>query len=100
MLCVAGELAAVGIRKSQHVSRELDHGTLHPKADTEKRNFKFTRELNRLNLSFNSPHSESARNQQSIDALQQQFRFLAFQFFGFNAFDIDLRGMCKTGMVE
>ena len=87
-------------RQSEHVASEFNHGTLHAEADAEERDFKFTRKLNRLNFAFDTTHSESARNQQAIDAFEQQFRLLTFQFFGFNAFDIDLSGMCKAGMIE
>ena len=100
MLRFVGEFRAVRIGQPEHISSELDDGALHAETDPEERDITLASVLNGLNFAFDTSHTEAARNQNPVDALEQNFWPLTFQFFGFDSLDDDLCRMMEAGMVD
>ena len=65
------KLARVTVVKANHVARELDDRGLHSEADAEERQPGLARVADRLEHSFDSANSESARNENAVKVGEQ-----------------------------
>ncbi|MNH95387.1 hypothetical protein D3C73_480280 [compost metagenome] len=76
----------------------LNDSDLHPEADPEERNFLLTSITDGADFTFNSPVTETARNQDAANAAQHLFHVLICNFFRMHPADLHVRIGVKARM--
>ena len=86
------KLARIGFFQSNHIPRELDASRLHAQANSEVRNFLFTRVPDRNQHALNSALPKAARNQDAVVPLQLRLVTVirCFQSFRFDPIQLQL----------
>ncbi len=81
------EFGRVRFREFQNIPREFNRRDLHSEAKAEIGDFIFARELRRENFSFHAALAETARHENSAEAVQHFFRTVFFDFLGVHLHD-------------
>src|SRR5499427_3665363 len=84
------ELRGIGVFDAAQIARGFHNRHLHAKADPEIRHVPFARELCCLDLSLGAALTESARNENAVDVLEERRRVFVLEHFGLDPVEIDL----------
>ena len=94
------ELGGVGAVHADDVAREVDHGELHPEADTEERDLALARDPRRVDLALDAANAEAAGDQDAVGLLQQLATLLVVERLGVDPEDLDLGAVVDARVLE
>ena len=97
---VACKFSGVGSREAGGVSGDVDHGALHPQADTEEGHPPLPRKADRLHLALNTSFAEASGHDESIEPGQQPLGPLTFDVLALDRLHSNLRPMRDAAVVE